>query len=40
MKNEIFVKILPASDYKIQEGGILVVVGNSKDIEFFGKPLK
>ncbi|MFO0794878.1 MAG: TrkA family potassium uptake protein [Candidatus Brocadiaceae bacterium] len=33
-------KVLPTSDYKIQEGDILVVVGNSKDIEFFEKKLK
>lgn len=37
MKNEIFVKVLPMSDYKVQEGDILVVVDNSKDIEFFEK---
>ncbi|OHB50943.1 MAG: hypothetical protein A2099_03150, partial [Planctomycetes bacterium GWF2_39_10] len=27
------VKVLPTSDYKIQRGDILVVVGNSKDVE-------
>ncbi len=34
------VKVLPASDYKIQEGDVLVVVGNSEDIEFFEKHMK
>ncbi|NUO08973.1 MAG: TrkA family potassium uptake protein [Candidatus Brocadia sp.] len=34
------VKVLPTSDYKIQEGDILVVVGNSKDIESFEKHMK
>lgn len=33
-------KVLPTSDYKIQGGDILVVVGNSKDIESFEKKLK
>ncbi len=33
-------KVLPTSNYKIQEGDILVVVGNSKDIESFEKKLK
>ena len=28
-------KVLPTSDYKIKEGDILVVVGNSKDVESF-----
>jgi trk system potassium uptake protein TrkA len=31
---------LPTSDYKIQEGDILVVVGNSKDVESFEKHMK
>src|SRR3989338_3015916 len=31
------VKVLPTSDYKIQRGDILVVVGNSKDVESFEK---
>lgn len=34
------VKVLPTSDYKIQERDVLVVVGNSKDIEFFEKHMK
>lgn len=34
------VKVLPTSDYKIQEGDVLVVVGNSKDIESFEKHMK
>src|SRR3989338_1758388 len=34
------VKILPTSDYKIQEGDILIVVGNSKDVESFEKHMK
>lgn len=34
------VKVLPTSNYKIQGGDILVVVGNSKDIESFEKKLK
>jgi trk system potassium uptake protein TrkA len=34
------VKVLPTSDYKIQEGDVLVVVGNSKDIESFEKYMK
>ena len=33
-------KVLPTSNYKIQEGDILVVVGNSKDIESFEKKSK
>ncbi len=33
-------KVLPTSNYKIQEGDILVVVGNSKDIETFEKKSK
>lgn len=40
MKNEIFVKVLSTSGYKVQEGAVLVVVGNSKDIEFFEKHMK
>lgn len=38
MKKEM--KVLPTSDYKIQEGDVLVVVGNSKDIESFEKHMK
>ncbi|HHT9160004.1 MAG: hypothetical protein A3G70_09260 [Planctomycetes bacterium RIFCSPLOWO2_12_FULL_39_13] len=34
------VKVLPTSDYKIQRGDILVVVGNSKDVESFEKHMK
>lgn len=34
------VKVLPTSDYKIQEGDILVVVGSSEDIESFEKHMK
>lgn len=34
------VKVLPTADYKIQEGDILVVVGNSRDIEAFEKHMK
>lgn len=34
------VKVLPTSDYKIKEGDILVVVGNSKDVESFEKHMK
>ena len=34
------VKVLPTSNYKIQEGDVLVVVGNSKDIESFEKHMK
>lgn len=34
------VKILPTSNYKIQEGDILIVVGNSKDVESFEKHMK
>lgn len=34
------IKILPTVDYKIQEGDILVVVGNSKDVESFEKHMK
>ncbi|MBV6518989.1 MAG: hypothetical protein DCC43_03455 [Candidatus Brocadia sp.] len=33
-------KVLPTSDYKIQAGDILVVVGNSRDIEAFEKHMK
>ncbi len=38
MKKEV--KVLPTSDYKIHEGDVLVVVGNSKDIEAFEKHIK
>jgi trk system potassium uptake protein TrkA len=34
------VKVLPTSDYKIQDRDILVVVGNSKDVESFEKHMK
>lgn len=34
------VKVLPTSDYKIQRGDILVVVGNNKDVESFEKHMK
>lgn len=34
------VKVLPTSDYKIQEGDVLVVVGSSEDIESFEKHMK
>lgn len=33
-------KVLPTSDYKIQEGDVLVVVGNSKEIESFERHMK
>ncbi len=34
------VKVLPTSDYRIQEGDVLVVVGSSEDIESFEKHMK
>lgn len=34
------VKLLPISDYKIREGDVLVVVGNSKDVESLEKHIK
>lgn len=34
------VNVLPSPDYTIQEGDVLVVVGNSKDIEAFEKQMK